>query len=157
MVFHEHIIQVSAPGGITREALWAGLERFARNPKGYVEGIASCAVCDETCEIDGTVHFVRQVIFETGAGFEEVVTLRPNESVHAAFAGTQGTPGSSLLMRIEEPEAGSLFLRCVYEQDEEHPAVAAQPHLAGLVRQAYEAKDRDVVRRILAEAEAADA
>lgn len=153
MVFHEHIIRVCAPGEFSREALWAGLSDFVAHPQHYVDGAVGATLGEAVTDADGTVRMTRTLRFETGS-FEERVAMNEAEgTVTTANEGDASRPASSLTMRIEEPEAGSLFLRCVYEQEGEHPAVAAQPQLAGLLRQAYETKDRDVVRRILERAQ----
>lgn len=149
MVFHEHIIRVASPGEMTREAIWRELVRYAREPQYYVDGIVSAEIRDEEASENGVVSFLRSTVFETGGCFEERVVLRYLESVLARFSGNANCPSSSFLIRIEEPEQGSLFLRFVYEQESDHPALKTQPQLAGLMKQAYEAKDKDIVRRML--------
>ena len=62
-------------------------------------------------------------------------------------------PASAFLIRIEEPEAGSLFVRFVYE--EQSSGENDNPMVMSLRRQAYEAKDRVLIERILKDAQEA--
>lgn len=149
MVFHEHIIRVCAPGEVTRAALWAGLADFVANPQDYLDGAVGATLGASETDVDGTVRMARTLRFETGSFDERVAMNEAAGTVRIENDGDATRPASSFTMKIEEPEAGSLFLRCVYDQEGEHPAVAAQPHLADLLRQAYETKDQEVVRRIL--------
>ena len=58
-------------------------------------------------------------------------------------------PASDFSIELAEPEPGSLFVRFTYNEEVVSGAPILPPMLAGLRKQAYEAKDMQVVEGIL--------
>ena len=141
---HEHIIQI--PPFVTRDQLWNGLEKAARHPDRFVEHMEGCELLSERL-IEGARHLGREVSFGGSFRLRDKVILREGESVTTVVEAGESWPASSFLMKIEEPEAGSLFVRFIYEADE--PEEALNPMIEQLRRQAYEAKDRALIEQVL--------
>lgn len=141
---HEHIIQI--PPFVTRDQLWNGLEKAARHPDRFVEHMEGCELLSERL-IEGARHLGREVSFGGGFRLRDKVILREGESVTTVVEAGESWPASTFLMKIEEPEAGSFFVRFIYEADE--PEEALNPMIEQLRRQAYEAKDRALIEQVL--------
>ena len=142
--FHEHIIRISEPG-VSRNALWEGLLEYVRRPEDYVEHMVGSRILSEEMSDVGPV-LKREIDFGNFKLTDRVI-IRENESILTLVDAGPNWKSSSLLIRIEEPEAGAVFLRFVYEEeksDEEVPAMFVQ-----LRRQAYEAKDQQLVEGVL--------
>lgn len=155
MKFHEHIIRVAVPeaGGPSRSEVWKGIVEFARHPERFYEEIAQSEVFDEHSRDAGVCEFSRRVRFHANnLAFEERVTLDEVKGVcRSFFAGDASRPASDFTMQLEEPEPGSLFVRFIYNEMPGTQALPAQHAaiLAALRKQAYEAKDRQVMEGIL--------
>lgn len=145
---HEHIIRVSTDprDGITRDQLWAGIEEFVRFPHRFIEHMRSSKVLDEV-QKDGETVLSREIDFDQFK-LNDTVTLTPGQRALTSVKGNKQWPGSSFLIQVEEPEANSLFLRFVYEQD--GALTEENPQMLALRRKAYEAKDRAFVDQLLA-------
>lgn len=141
---HEHIIQI--PPFVTRALLWRGLEQVARHPEQFVEHMEGCEILSENL-LEEVMHLAREVNFGGDFHLRDKVILKKGESVKTVVEAGKTWPASSFLMKIEEPEQGSLFVRFIYEADE--PLEALNPMVEQLRRQAYETKDRDLIERII--------
>src|SRR5690606_3595850 len=74
------------------------------------------------------------------------VQFRDRQSIHYEVEQPGSDASFSLTMRIEEPAPGELFVRFVYTaRSEDH---YARSPLAGLMKEAYRAADRDTIFRI---------
>ena len=149
--FHEHIVQVPVLEGarpMTRADLWKGFECFARNATEFIEPLESMKVLDETIQPDGSVKVERELDF---AQFKvkDIVMLYPERGeMKIEVVPSYQWPGSTMTARIEEPEAGHLFVRFIYEEPKLE-GEAAHPTYVGLRRQAYEQKDQNLVGKII--------
>lgn len=141
---HEHIIQI--PAFVTRELLWKGLEEAARHPERFVEHMEGCEILSENL-LEEALHLTREVSFGAGFSLRDKVILKQDESVTTMVEEGKSWPASVFIMKIEEPEPGSLFVRFVYEAEE--PAEALNPMVEKLRCQAYEAKDAAMIESIL--------
>lgn len=144
---HEHIIRI--PALISREQLWAGIEHAMRYPELYVEHMVASKVLEETTQ-EGAQCLNREIDFGQFCLTDTVVLVDGNEARTSVSAG-ESWPASAFLIQIEEPEAGSLFVRFVYE--EQSSSDNDNPMVMSLRRQAYEAKDRALIERILKDAQ----
>lgn len=144
MRFFEHIIRIGGPG-IDREGVGEELLEYARHPERYVPGLSKTTIDEES--VDGNRTTLRRTTrFGTDYVFRETVTIERNEVLEIATAAGSNHPASRHTVRIEEPEAGALFLRFIYDQD---TTAEADPRVDALRRDAYAAKDQDVVGRML--------
>ena len=151
---HEHIIRIGDEG-ISRRALFRGLEASVRHPERYNEHMDGARVLSEA-RIDGGVMLRREIDFGSFS-FRDCVLLREPDSVLTLVEAGKTWPASSLLMKIEEPEPGSLFVRFLYEEEEKKGDKGENPALASLRKKAYEAKDQYLIARILEEIERSSA
>lgn len=153
MKFHEHIIRVGEPGlpGPSREDFWRGVVAFAKRPEAFYGEIASSELSAEESGENGERSFTRVVRFQSGGlAFEERVVLDDKKHAYRTFfKGDAERPASDFSIELAEPEPGSLFVRFTYNEEVVSGAPILPPMLAGLRKQAYEAKDMQVVEGIL--------
>jgi hypothetical protein len=147
----EHLVQINDPlqpmrAEVAREQLWRGLVRRAERPAEFVLGLAGATI-EQRIDEPGRLQLVRTLDFGSFRVHDRVLLTADGVSVTEVEAAA-GYPAGRLTIRIEEPAAGSLFLRFTYESDE----AAASGDLDALVRrlreQAYRSADIDTVRRI---------
>jgi hypothetical protein len=147
----EHLVQINDPlqplhAEVAREQLWRGLVRRAERPAEFVLGLAGATI-EQRIDEPGRLQLVRTLDFGSFRVHDRVLLTADGVSVTEVEAAA-GYPAGRLTIRIEEPAAGSLFLRFTYESDED----AASGDLDALVRQlreqAYRSADIDTVRRI---------
>ena len=149
MLEFEHIVQVNdlsdaSLSVLTRSQLWQGLVLRARSPDKFVEGL-QCA-----SEQISSNEFMRTV--QAGASsFREKVVLYPQEKICTRTIADPNQISAESTTRIEEPEAGSLFVHFSYRRDLDghDQQVDVSEHL----KAAYVQVDRDAIAmiRMLAE------
>jgi hypothetical protein len=111
---HEHIVRINDPANsagawLTREQLWAGLQRTVLAPELLDESIDSASIQEI---MPGRL---RREIRRGGCATSDEVELVPNESLRIR-ADTRGAfAGSTLTIRIEEPAPEMLFVRFTYD------------------------------------------
>ena len=109
-----HLIQVTNPSDpeiapLSREQLWRGLVKRAEKPLHFLFGLDQCQILERGPDrMERQLHFGRLVI-------RDRVTFEPDIQVRYDIEATAESPGGRLVMRIEEPEAGHLFVRFDYE------------------------------------------
>lgn len=152
MARFEHIIQVNAadvPGlpVLTREQVWRGLWLRAFDPVYFVMGLNSADITRRTNYGD---HEIIERILDYGSfKVKDRVILHPMKQTRVEVAESAGWPRCSATCIIEEPEPLSLFIRFVYEWDENAPSEADLDDEVRRAReQAYIATDLDTVQRI---------
>lgn len=154
--FHEHVVRMSSAGeGISSGMLWALLGDFAKKPEDFIDLIESSAL--EGQSVRETAHateFRRSVCFKSGQRFTEDVRLEHDKRRYVARHSAPGAE-SEFSIEVAEPEEGSLFLRFKYEETPNSELVP--DFVAQLRRQAYEAKDRDLAKRLREKLETAQA
>jgi hypothetical protein len=112
MHFH-HLVQINDPldprtEPLTREQLWLGLVARAERPVAFLVGMDECRILGRTDHsLDRQLRFGQLVIHDR-------VTFDPPEQVRYQVEPFAQVTGASLVMRIEEPQPGQLFLRFVY-------------------------------------------
>jgi len=147
----EHLVQVNDPlqpllTEVSRAQLWLGLVRRAERPTEFVLGLEGATI-EETVDSPGESQLVRTLDFGSFRVRDCVRLTAETLSVTDIEAG-ETYPASRLTIRIEEPAAGSLFLRFTYEADD-GPAGGELDTLTRQLReQAYRAADIDTVWRI---------
>lgn len=149
MLEFEHIIQVNdlSNGSITaisRLQLWEGLVLRARSPEKFNPGLR----CDSEDIVDN--EFQRTI--QAGeTRFREKVILRPQQQICTETTVEFDQINAQSITSIEEPQAGSLFVRFQYmrDLDENTDLVDVGEHL----KAAYVQMDREAISliRMLAE------
>jgi hypothetical protein len=150
----EHIVQVNEPDNdaisdISRSQLWQGLVLRARNPEKFNRSLE--------CQLRpvGNNEFLR-TINVGNTRFCEHVILYPEESIHTSTIPEMEQIEAESEARIEEPQAGYLFVRFRYKRElnEDDERVNVEEHL----KSAYVQMDRDAIAmiRLLAESELFD-
>jgi hypothetical protein len=145
----EHIVQVNDLNNdsivaISREQLWQGLLLRARCPDKFNHGLR----CQSEQPVDN--QFMR--VIEAGdSKFCEKVILTPQQSIHTRTLSEIDQLQAESTTRIEEPQAGFLFVRFSYRR--ELPESSGQVDVAEHLKSAYVQLDRDAVAmiRMLAE------
>lgn len=126
---------------LSRDQLWKGLERRARDPVRFVLSLDGCEIFDD----DGAT--LRRELRFGGLVVRDRVTFAPLESVTYEVEAGKDYPASTLVMRIEEPEPEHLFVRFEYA-DSRPDSEAADREALEYLRSAYVAADIDTIRGI---------
>ena len=111
---HEHIVRINDPANVagawlTREQLWAGLQRTVLAPELLDESIDSASIQEI---MPGRL---RREIRRGRCASNDEVELVPNESLRIRADGSGTFAGSTLTIRIEEPAPEMLFVRFTYD------------------------------------------
>lgn len=142
---YEHLIQINDPNDLqieplTREQLWLGLIARAERPQYFLIGMDECRIVERSGD---TLR--RQMWFGT-TQVRDRVTYEPQIQVSFDVEPTLEVTGARLIIRIEEPRPGELFLRFAYTlQTTAHDAVG---ELDEYRKSAYRDADIDTVRMI---------
>lgn len=141
----EHLLQVTDPRDprvepMSREALWRGLLVRVESPERFPLGPDRCRVGAGSSE-----HERERSIHYGSLCFEDVVTLEPARRIVFMPKPHEGAAPVQLTVLIEEPVAGELFLRFVYEAP---PLDVADKPLQGLREQAWLENDREMLRTL---------
>lgn len=140
-----HLIQINDPADpgiqpLSREQLWQGLMIRAQNPAHFLIGLDECAILNR----DGAT-IDRQLRFGNLTVRDRVIFEAPVQ-VRYEIEAAHDTPGGSLIMRIEEPTSGMLFVRFEYELFVE--SNNANDYLNEFRKSAYVEADIDTIRMI---------
>jgi hypothetical protein len=111
---HEHIVRINDPANaagawLTREQLWAGLQRTVLAPELLDESIDSASIQEI---VPGRL---RREIRRGRCAISDEVELVPNESLRIRADAAGAFAGSTLTIRIEEPAPEMLFVRFTYD------------------------------------------
>lgn len=142
---YEHLIQINDPNELeieplTREQLWLGLVARAERPQYFLIGMDECRIVERTAD---TLR--RQMRFGT-TQVHDRVTYEPLVQVCFDVEPTTEVTGARLVIRIEEPKPGELFLRFAYTL--QTSADDAVGELDEYRKSAYRDADIDTVRMI---------
>jgi hypothetical protein len=141
MHFH-HLVQINDPldprtEPLTREQLWQGLVARAERPEVFLLGMDECRILGRTHHsLDRQLRFGQLVIHDR-------VIFDPPEQVHYQVEPYAQVAGASLVMRIEEPQPGQLFLRFEYRLH-----AAGDAEVDEYRKSAWQEADIDTVRMI---------
>lgn len=110
----EHLIEINDARNpllypLTREQIWRGLVLRAEAPKLFIPHLDECQLLES-----GKQSLTRQLRYGKLIVTDNV-TFMPQQYVHYVVAAQQDIAASSLVMRIEEPLPGSLFVRFEYD------------------------------------------
>lgn len=149
----EHLVEINDLTNplidvITRAQLWRGLVMRAESPKVFMPYMDQCIITPiDPLSMSRALHFGELVV-------EDVVSLTPMECVRCDIQAQGDIAASCLRMQIEEPSPEHLFVRFIYEM-QENPGDDAESNMVEKYRQsAYEEADIDTIRIIRELAEA---
>ncbi len=143
-----HLIEINDPLNpliepLTREQLWRGLLTRAEDPKPFVLGLDECRVTMRD------QHGMSRELTFGELTVRDRVTYDVGKSVRYDTAAQDDMPAAWLVMTIEEPEPGALFVRFEYDSGTSPDAADDLNQLYDdLRKQAYEEADIDTIRRI---------
>ncbi|WP_150910357.1 AtaL-like protein [Marinobacter halotolerans] len=112
----EHIVQINDLTKpelpvLTRFQLWEGLVLRARRPDKFLVGVDDYEILER-----GTAYLKRCLQLPGLEVFDEV-TFWPDSRIEYRTLPTRTVPVAALVMDIEEPEPGSLFVRFRYHTE----------------------------------------
>ena len=142
----EHLLEINNPeqalaAPFAREALWAGLMLRVHEPQRFPLGPDRCEVKpgSETNELRRRLHFGALQMSDTVAWAAcEVLRFQPDPR--------EGATPVNLTITLEEPAAGVLLLRFVYESVA--PLSAEEAFYNDYRQSAWLENDRDMVRTL---------
>lgn len=142
-----HLIEINAPGNplippLSRAQLWRGLVLRAERPTLFLIGLDSCEIRARSAEmLARTLRFGKLEVIDE-VRFQEQV------QVHYHVPEQNEIPVSDLIMTIEEPHPGALFVRFTYDDHRESPGSDEQAFYDDFRREAYKESDIDTIRMI---------
>lgn len=148
----EHLIQLNDPlvpllDMLTREQVWRGLVLRAHQPLLFVMGLEDCTITARSQE--GDIERISRTLNFGSFQVHDHVTLTPGLQIEIQVEPSDRWPSSRATVRIEEPNPEELFLRFIYEWDDQTAEETALDETARQIRQqAYVAADMDTVQRI---------
>jgi hypothetical protein len=150
-VRYEHLIEINNPllpllDPLERNDLWQGLVQRAYAPQDFILGLEGAHVTMVASE--GAVTRLHRTLDYGAFQVDDTVTLHEDAVMITEVPGDQGLIEARLTITIEEPAAGRLYLRFLYELDQEESAGELAAVTAELRKQAYFAADMDTVARI---------
>tara|TARA_R110001599_G_scaffold64023_4_gene179685 strand:- start:384989 stop:385462 length:474 start_codon:yes stop_codon:yes gene_type:complete len=125
---------------LTREQLWRGLVMRAESPTLFVPWLDECTLEKREGEV------LKRSLRYDALLIHDQVTFSPQSSVRYDVPAQADIPQSSLVMRIEEPQPGALFVRFEYavaQSDDDMDAFYNE-----FRRSAYQESDIDTIRVI---------
>lgn len=140
-----HLIQINdsrhaAIQPLSREQLWRGLVLRAERPSHFLLGLDACEIVSRGANtLMRELRFGRIVV-------RDRVTFAPPVEVRYDVEASREVPGGCLIMRIEEPQSGALFVRFEYQLHVEAGNVA--DYLNEFRKSAYVESDIDTIRMI---------
>ena len=153
----EHLIQINDPQNppiappiapLTRSQIWRGLVHRARQPKQFIEALDACEV-----NVYGDTVLTRTLTFGQLV-IHDQVTFTPEDSIRYDIEASSEVPGGTLLMTIEEPGPGQLFVRFAYDTGALAGGPPREAFYDEYVKQAYVEADVEsimTIRKMLAE------
>jgi hypothetical protein len=142
-----HLIEINDPLSpwiepLTRDQLWRGLVWRAEHPISFVVGLDSCEILERLPDgLRRELHFGDLRVLDQ-------VTYAPLERVCYTTQAQDEMPAATLVMSIEEPAAGALFLRFEYDSGPNAPLGSVEAMYDDFRKSAYEEADIDTVGRI---------
>lgn len=141
----QHLIEINDPlnpliDTLTRDQLWRGLVMRAEAPKLFIPWLDECDLLGR----NGNV--LSRALRYNALLIQDHVTFTPQEQVRYDVPAQEDIPASSLVVTIEEPQPGALFVRFAYESgfaDDDMDAFYNE-----FRRSAYQEADIDTIRII---------
>lgn len=140
-----HLVQINDPGNpaiepLTRRQLWQGLVVRAERPSYFLIGLDECRILERRGNV------LERLLRFGALQVRDRVTLDPPRRVQFDVEPYAGLSGARLVIGIEEPQPGQLFLRFEYALQSD--AGTVDPELDEYRKSAYREADIDTVRMI---------
>lgn len=141
----QHLVEINDPlnpliDPLTREQLWRGLVMRVESPKLFIPWLDECKLLSRSDEVVArTLRYGELLV-------NDRVNLTPQQQVHYDVPEQKDIPASSLVITIEEPSPGALFVRFEYDtgtSDDDMDAFYNE-----FRRSAYQEADIDTIRII---------
>jgi hypothetical protein len=142
-----HLIEINDANSpwidpLTRAQLWRGLVWRAEQPVSFVVGLDSCEIVERLP--DG----VRRELRFGDLRIADRVTYEPLEWVRYDTQAQDEMPAANLVMSIEEPGLGALFVRFEYDSGPNAQQGSVEALYDDFRKSAYEEADIDTISRI---------
>ncbi|HEY5293221.1 MAG TPA: SRPBCC family protein [Burkholderiales bacterium] len=142
-----HLIQINDPldpliDPLSREQLWRGLVLRAENPLLFVMALDGFEIVER-----GDNMLARELRFGK-LTLRDRVRFEPMKQVRYEIEAAGDSPAATLVMTIEEPEPGQLFVRFDYETQQGEAAAPIDEFYSSFAKQAYVEADIDTVSTI---------
>ena len=142
-----HLIEINDPlnpliDPLTREQLWRGLVLRAEDPVPFLVGLDGCRIVERSD--DG----LRRELQFGALRVLDRVRFEPMRRVHYETDAQDTMPAATLVMTIEEPGPGLLFVRFEYDSGEDGAGDRVQEFYDQFRRNAYQQADIDTIKRI---------
>ncbi|MDI9245390.1 SRPBCC family protein [Marinobacter sp. CHS3-4] len=142
----EHIVQINdltkpEIPPLTRSQVWEGLVLRARRPDKFLVGVEDYEILEQT------PGYLKRCVQLPGVEVIDEVRFFAEYQVDYSILPSETVPASSLVMDIEEPEPGALFVRFSYHAGSIESAGDSMPYDEYL-KQAYVMTDIDTVQII---------
>jgi hypothetical protein len=141
----DHLLEINDPLNpliepLTRTQLWRGLVLRAESPALFVPHLDSCDILERTGNrLQRSLRYGEVVI-------RDVVIFTPEEQVQYEVPAQADIPASRLLVTIEEPGDGQLFVRFSYDDGLLETPGSMDAFYNDFRRSAYQESDIDTVR-----------
>ncbi|MGA2548982.1 MAG: SRPBCC family protein [Burkholderiaceae bacterium] len=142
-----HLVEINDPRSpwidpLTREQLWRGLVLRAEHPVSFVIGLDSCEIVERFDDgVRRELHFGDLLVSDR-------VTYEPMERIRYDTQARAEMPAATLVMSIEEPSPGALFVRFEYEIASGALEGSDEALYDDFRKSAYEEADIDTISRI---------
>lgn len=132
-----HLIEINDPFNplltpLTRQQLWRGLVLRAEQPQMFMPHLDECTITTH-----GADAMERELRYGTTV-IRDSVLFAAQECVQYRVPPQEGVAGSRLMMQIEEPAPGRLYVRFSYQDDETPAAGAAGDEQNGAAQSMYD-------------------
>jgi hypothetical protein len=127
---------------LSRQQLWRGLVIRAEKPQLSVLGLDACEILEE-----GEGYICREQRFGDIIVRDRVSFVHMETVTYDTEQG-ENLPAGRLVMKIEEPQSGSLFVRFTYSTHESVPSLPADNIYGEYLKQAYTQADIDTIAMI---------
>ncbi|HEX4856295.1 MAG TPA: SRPBCC family protein [Limnobacter sp.] len=149
----EHLVQINDPvlpgvDWLTRQQLWLGLVARAWKPTRFILGLEQAKVTQTHQQ--GNITTLARVLDYGPFQIEDTVELHEENRSETRIAANRFCGDSTLVISIEEPQPGELWLRFQYQisDAEGSDANSSSPDVNEIRKQAYRAADIDTVKMI---------
>jgi hypothetical protein len=142
-----HLVEINDPlnpliDALTRDQLWRGLVLRAEQPEKFVPWLDQCHILERSAvSITRELRYGDVVIGDS-------VTFTPQQQIDYRVPPQKEFAASSLVVTIEEPQPGLLFVRFEYDDGAPETEGGADAFYNEFRRSAYQEADIDTIRMI---------
>jgi hypothetical protein len=141
----EHLIEINDPlnpliDTLTREQVWRGLVLRAESPKMFVPHLDECTISERT-----SGSFARKLRYGELV-ISDHVLLSPLQEVRVNVPAQGEIAASTLVMTIETPVEGRMFVRFTYDDGQPESQDEVTKMYDEFKKSAYHESDLDTIR-----------